>query len=244
MTPHAYNYILVLLSYLVSVLGSFTALRITAGIRHVNDPVRRWRRLVLASLVMGVGAIWAMHFIGMLALKMPVKLGYDIGLTGLSALVAAAACLIGLVLTSRGDYSSLNLLTAGTYMGIGVAGMHYMGMAAMRMHATTVYDDFIATLSIVIAVAASVAALWMAYKRSSNLQSLFGAMVMGMAVCGMHYTGMAAARFALAGHPDTSAAGSINSLFMGTVVFGVVSVLLVGVLVAVLRGPRPFALGN
>lgn len=244
LTPHSYNYILVSLSYLVSVLGSFTGLRITAGIKDINDPARRWKRLILASLVMGMGAIWTMHFIGMLALNMPVKVGYGVGLTSLSALVAVVACLIGLVMTSRGDYSTLNLLTAGTYMGIGVAAMHYMGMAAMRMPATTVYDGAITTLSIVIAVVASVAALWMGYRRSSVLQSFFGSLVMGLAVCGMHYTGMAAARFVLVGHPDTHAIESIDSLLMGTVVFGVVTVLLGGVLVAALRRPRAFAHGS
>ncbi|RAP56215.1 MHYT domain-containing protein [Oleiagrimonas sp. MCCC 1A03011] len=244
MIHHSYDYMLVLMSYVVSVLGSFTALRLMAGIQDVHDKAQRWKRLVLASLVVGVGAIWAMHFIGMLALKMPVTVDYDPILTALSALVAVVACLIGLSLTSRGDHSRLNLLTAGTYMGIGVAAMHYMGMAAMRMPATTVYNGAITSLSILIAVVASVAALWMAYKRSSALQSMFGALVMGLAVCGMHYTGMAAARFVLIGKPDTAGAHSIDSLYLGLMVFGVIVTMLVGVLIAALKNRQVLAIDH
>ncbi|MBB6184919.1 MHYT domain-containing protein [Oleiagrimonas soli] len=244
MVHHSYDYVLVLMSYVVSVLGSFTALRLMAGIQDIHDTTRRWKRLILASLVVGVGAIWAMHFIGMLALNMPVKVDYAPGLTALSAVVAVIACLIGLSLTSRGDHSRLNLLTAGTYMGIGVAAMHYMGMAAMRMPATTVYNGAITSLSILIAIVASVAALWMAYKRSSVLQSMFGALVMGLAVCGMHYVGMAAARFAVLGTPEVAEAHGIDSLYLGMLVFGVIVVMLLGVLIAGLRNREVFAIDS
>lgn len=244
MAYHHYDYLLVLLSYIVSVLGSFTALKITANLAMVRDHRQRRRSLVVASVVMGVGAIWAMHFIAMLALKMPVPVSYNLGLTSFSALVAAVACLIGLSMTSRGDYSRLNLLTAGTYMGIGVAGMHYMGMAAMEMPATTVYEGAITSLSILIAVVASVAALKMAYRSSSTLQTLFGSMVMGLAVCGMHYTGMAAAHFVLSRNSATSTAHGIDTTILGLVVFGVVTVLLVGVLLGVLRHRHDFAFSS
>lgn len=238
MAYHHYDYMLVLLSYIVSVLGSFTALKLTANMALARDARQRRRSLVLASLVMGVGAVWAMHFIAMLACTMPVPMTYSLGLTTLSAVVAVLACLIGFSITGRGEYTLVTLVSAGTYMGLGVAAMHYLGMAAMQMSAVTVYDGATAALSVLIAIVASVAALWMAFRRRSTVQTVIGALIMGAAVCGMHYTGMAAARFVTNGVPVAPIDNSMSSALVGTIIFAIVFSVLIAVLVAVLRGQR------
>lgn len=238
MTYH-YNLVLVLLSYLVAVLGSFTALQLIGGQASIGPGRTRTTTLFAASVVMGVGAIWAMHFIGMLAFEMPMSVTYDIPLTALSAVVAVIACLIGLSLASRRHHSLLTLATSGSYMGIGVATMHYLGMYAMRMPATTYYDGGIAALSVVVAIVASIAALWIAFQRRGTVQTLLGALVMGVAVCGMHYLGMAAAHF----EPDGALVPSdgLGGANLGLIVFGVVFVLLALVLAGVVRMNRQAA---
>ncbi|MDA3915135.1 MHYT domain-containing protein [Oleiagrimonas sp.] len=241
---HHYNLELVVLSYIVSVLGSFTALKLIAGLSHASNARQRSMTLVTASGVMGVGAIWAMHFIAMLACRMPVPVTYDATLTAVSALVAVVACLIGLSLTSRGDHSMLTLVTSGTYMGIGVAAMHYLGMYAMRMPAATVYDGGTAALSVVIAILASIAALWIGSKRRGTLQTLVGSLIMGVGVCGMHYMGMAAAKF-VPGQIGATAIrrGDLGGQYLGLIIFGVVFTLLVLVLLDSIRRQRTFATG-
>lgn len=233
---HHYNVVLVLLSYVVSVVGSFTALQLIGGLARIGAGRQRSVTLVTASAVMGVGAIWAMHFIAMLAFKMPVPVTYDIPLTALSAAVAVLACLVGLSLAVREQHSPLTLVTSGSYMGIGVAAMHYLGMYAMRMPAATYYDGGTAALSVIVAMLASIAALWIAFKRRSMAQSLVGAMVMGVAVCGMHYIGMAAAHF----EPNGTAAraGGLDGQNLGMLVFGIVFILLLAILVGAVRHQR------
>lgn len=226
MIHHDYNGVLVLLSYIVSVLGSFTALKLTAEVRQAQDRRQRVIALCAAGAVMGIGAIWSMHFIAMQACQMPVPVRYDVGLTALSALVAVTACILGLALTGFGSASLPNVVTSGTYMGVGVAGMHYLGMVAMRMPAQTDYRVGTVALSVVIAMVASIAALWLAFKRRGTLQTVFGALVMGLAVCGMHYTGMAAARFVPEAGARETAGGGLDNATLGMIVFAVIVVLL------------------
>jgi NO-binding membrane sensor protein with MHYT domain len=239
MIHHHYNTVLVILSYIVSVLGSFTALKLTAELRQTRDRRQRVVSLVVAGAVMGIGAIWAMHFIAMLACRMPVPVSYGIGLTALSALVAVLACILGLALTGFGSPSLPNMVTSGTYMGVGVAGMHYMGMAAMNMPAQTHYRMGVVALSVVVAMVASIAALWLAFQRRGTLQTLFGALVMGLAVCGMHYTGMAAARFVPVAHVGGAARHGLDHTSLGMIVFAIIVVLLGAVLsMAIVREQR------
>lgn len=239
MVHHHYDFVLVVLSYAVSVLGSFTALKIGAGLRLLHDRRARITGLLTASLVMGVGAIWSMHFIAMLACRVPVPVSYDPTLTALSAVVAVLACMVGLWLTSSGKVSTLNLVTAGTYMGVGVSAMHYMGMAAMRMPAVTDYNGGIVALSVVVGIIASIAALYLAPRRLSGMKTFASALLMGVAVCGMHYTGMAAARFVPDGQaamPATStAATGLGPQYLGVIVFSVITGLLALVLATRVR---------
>ena len=221
-----YNVVLVGLSYVVSVLGSFTALQIALGIPLAQTPGQRWLAVLAAGTAMGGGAIWAMHFIAMLACNMGVPVTYDIVLTAVSALLAILACSLGLAIVSMGVFRLTHLLFAGVLMGLGVAGMHYLGMSALLTSAQISYDGGIVALSVAIAIVASMAALWLAFNLRGRLQMLGSALVMGVAVCGMHYTGMSAVDMS---QRDVLPAGFDQGLRgdnLGVLIFGVVVVLL------------------
>lgn len=227
-----YNWLLVLLSYAVSVLGSFTALQLAVAIPLAATQRQKTAAVVMAGGAMGLGAIWAMHFIAMLACDNGMDVSYDASLTALSALVAFAACVAGLMLVGSGRFDWLRLLAAGICMGLGVAAMHYIGMAAMMMPAKISYASGLVALSVVIAMVASTVALWLAFNLRGPLQMIGSALVMGVAVCGMHYTGMAAASFEDNGGqlPDGYAEG-LRGGNLGLTIFVVVTILLVLMLV-------------
>jgi NO-binding membrane sensor protein with MHYT domain len=226
-----YSLLLVALSYLVSVLGSFTALQLAVAIPLARTASERWIAVLAAGMAMGVGAIWAMHFIAMLACDMGMPVTYDLPRTALSALIAFAACTTGLMVAGSGTFNWSKLISAGVYMGLGVAGMHYLGMAAMLMAADTSYDGGLVVLSVVIAIVASIAALWLAFNLRGPLQMVGSALVMGVAVCGMHYTGMAAVDVeGNDGALPANFADGLRGNYLGMGIFGVVMVLLVAVL--------------
>jgi len=192
-----YDPYLVALSVLVASFASYTALGLSGHVGAAQGLARRvW--LVAAAITMG-GGIWSMHFIGMLAFVMPIPMSYDIRLTTLSLLVAIFVTGGGFYVISRQSASPLRLVLSGTFMGLGIAAMHYTGMAAMRGHAELSYDRLFVALSLIIAIGASMAALWMAFRTTDLWQKLAAAVVMGLAISGMHYTGMRAAIFAAHG---------------------------------------------
>lgn len=200
MLPSSYNSTLVVISLLVAILASYTALDM-AG--RVNSNKGRLSLLWLlgGSFAMGFG-IWSMHFIGMLAFSLPIPLGYDLGLTVYSLLIAIASSCFALWLSCRKELLWWRLAGGALLMGSGIASMHYLGMAAMRMQPGIVYDTFYFSLSILIAVLASGAALFLAFqlRRSTRhiiLIRMLAASVMGVAIVGMHYTGMLGAGFPL-----------------------------------------------
>ena len=221
-----YNGLLVGLSYGVSVLGSFTALQIALGIPKAQTPAQRWGAVLAAGAAMGGGAIWAMHFIAMLACNMGVPVTYDIVLTGVSAVIGIAACSLGLGIVGRGTFSFANLVVAGVLMGLGVAGMHYLGMAAVLTSAHISYDGSVVALSVAIAIVASMAALWLAFNLRGKLQMLGSALVMGVAVCGMHYTGMSAVELSQGDALPAGFQQGMGGNYLGLVIFAVVVVLL------------------
>ncbi|WP_454832835.1 MHYT domain-containing protein [Pseudoxanthomonas wuyuanensis] len=231
---------LMVLSYLVSVLGAFTALQLAIAIPAARTSAQRLQAVTMAGTAMGGGAIWAMHFIAMLACQMSIPVTYDITLTVLSALIAIASCALGLGIAGIGIFSWSKLVAAGSFMGLGVAGMHYTGMAAMRMPAVTHYDSGIVAVSVAIAIVASIVALWLAFNLRGWAQMLGSALVMGVAVCGMHYTGMYAASFMPNGEDVLQAtAGGIGGEHLGVGIFGVTTLLLAATLVmAMLRRHR------
>ena len=201
MISPSYDASLVLFSVLVAVLASYTALDLAGRISTAERG--RYARMWLAggAIAMGLG-IWSMHFVGMLAFSLPIPLGYDLPITGFSLLIAVLASAFALHLVSQDYLPGRRLMLGALVLGAAVASMHYTGMAALRMQPGIDYDPWLFLLSIVIAVVASGAALWIAFRLRRNMprvhQLRFGAaLVMGGAIAAMHYTGMAAARFPL-----------------------------------------------
>ena len=197
---------LVATSFVVAALASYAALKTTGRIRASDAVAKRWW-LAGGALAMGIG-VWSMHFIGMLALRLPIRLGYDIGITLLSLLLAVAASGYALWLVTREQVSRARLFSGAVVMGMGIAAMHYVGMAAMRMDPHIVYRPGWFIASVLIAIAAAGGALAIAYRlredvHHERLHRALAAAVMGVAIVGMHYTGMAAAHF-----PEGSTCGA------------------------------------
>mgnify|MGYP002041625132 FL=1 len=147
--------------------------------------------LVGGAIAMGIG-IWSMHFIGMLSFKLPIALGYDLSITVLSLLIAIVASGFALWRISQAELPFMKLLSSAVLMGIAIAAMHYTGMAAMRMTPGIEYDPWLFALSILIAISASGAALWIAFRLRRNTPNVgrlraMAAIVMGTAIIGMHY---------------------------------------------------------
>ncbi|POA27912.1 MULTISPECIES: bifunctional diguanylate cyclase/phosphodiesterase [unclassified Pseudomonas] len=195
----SYSPALVLISLCVAILASYTALDLTGRIATAKGrAVHFWT--AGGALAMGIG-VWSMHFIGMLAFRLPIILGYDIGITALSLVIAILSCGFALWLVSQPRMPGWQLAFGALIMGAGISGMHYTGMAAMRMLPGIDYDPTLFGASLVIAVGASAAALWIAFRLRQNTPYVRlvrggAAVIMGIAIVGMHYTGMAAARFA------------------------------------------------
>jgi NO-binding membrane sensor protein with MHYT domain len=184
---------LVALSILIACFASYTALDLSGHVPSAQGLARpMW--LLAAAITMG-GGIWSMHFVAMLAFIMPTPMSYDIGLTTLSLVVAMFVTGGGFYVIGRQSASPLRLVLSGTFMGLGIAAMHYTGMAAMRGHAELSYNPIFVGLSVIIAIGASTVALWLAFRTTDLVQRLVAAVVMGLAVSGMHYTGMRAAIF-------------------------------------------------
>jgi PAS domain S-box-containing protein len=191
--PTAYDPILVSLSILIAVLASYTALDLAGRIRTATG-WQGWAWIGAASVAMG-GGIWSMHFIAMLAFQMTLPVVYDFALTLLSLLLAVGATAAGFAFVGRKGARRTDVVLSGTFVGLGIVGMHYTGMAAMHMPADLQYDGFLVVLSVVIAIGAATVALWLAVQQQNLRWKLVAAVAMGLAIAGMHYTGMAAASF-------------------------------------------------
>ncbi|MGE8280826.1 MAG: putative bifunctional diguanylate cyclase/phosphodiesterase [Stenotrophomonas sp.] len=209
MLEGSYNPLFVVLSILVAILASFTALDMASRVTATQPRRTAARWLIAGGVAMGAG-IWSMHFVGMLAFRLPIPLGYDLWLTVQSLLVAIGASLFALWLVSRPTLPHLRLALGALLMGLGIAWMHYVGMAALRMQPDIDYDHRWFALSIVIAVAASWSALYIAFRLRTAEYALPPRLIasagMGLAIVGMHYTGMAAARF-----PEGAVCGAARS---------------------------------
>ena len=215
-----YNSWLVGLSICVAMAVSYTALRLAARIAISERPAERlW--LAAGSLAMGVG-IWSMHFIGMLAFSLPIPLAYDIPTTIVSLTIAVLTSGFALGLTSGRQLTLPRLAGGAIAMGTGICAMHYMGMAAIDVVPGIAYDPALVACSMIIAVTASFAALWLFFKLRdgrSHLQRLAriaAAVIMGLAISGMHYTGMAAARFSVGSFCRGGV--TFNNLWLGVVI--------------------------
>jgi NO-binding membrane sensor protein with MHYT domain len=222
---------LVALSILVAAFASYTALDLGARVGVARGLARRvW--LVAAAVTMG-GGIWSMHFVAMLAFKMPLAMSYDVGLTILSLVVAIFVTSGGFYVISRQNASPRRLVLSGIFMGVGIVAMHYTGMAALRSPATLSYDPLFVALSIVVAVGASTAALWLTFRTTDLWQRLGAAAVMGVAISGMHYTAMRAASFTAHGQfYGAPGHAGLDQTHLALVVAGTTFVILAVALVA------------
>lgn len=190
--PTSYNLPLVVLSYLIAVVGSYIALTATAKMRNQTGRSYTTNLLMAGTALGGIG-VWAMHFIGMLAVRIPMGMAYSMVETVISLVAAIAATAWGLGIVARNPKSLLRLLGAGAMLGLGVAIMHYLGMYGMRFGGFFQWDMSLIMISVLIAFAAATAALWLAFNTHSTHARAMAAAVMGIAVCAMHYTGMLAA---------------------------------------------------
>jgi NO-binding membrane sensor protein with MHYT domain len=182
----------IIISYLVSVIGALLALTAASRIRR-RDGIDLGNTVAAGVALGGIG-VWSMHFIGMFALKLDVASSYSLveTLVSLVAAIVASAMALGFVAKSP---TTGRLLGAGALLGLGVVVMHYLGMFGMKIGGYIRWDYGIVLLSGVLAIAAATAALWLAFNTSSLGMRGAAALVMGIAVCAMHYTGMHAAEF-------------------------------------------------
>jgi len=200
MYSSSYNSALVFISLVVAMLASYTALDLAGRISSARGrAAHMW--LAGGACAMGLG-IWSMHFVGMLAFELPIELGYDPFLTFVSLMLAIGPSAIALWLVAADTLPWRRLLAGAALLAIGIVGMHYVGMEAMRMTPAIHYRPGLVALSVVIAFGASLAALWIAFRlrRTMDRVQLYragAAVLMGLAISGMHYTGMASADFPL-----------------------------------------------
>ncbi len=217
-------------AYLVACLGSALGLLSSERARNASGATRNWWLSVAAVSIGGLG-IWGMHFTAMLGTWMGANVAYDIPITLLSMVVAIVVVGIGLVVALRrdGDERFWPLAAGGLVTGLGVAGMHYTGMSAIVINAEVTYDTAVVVLSIAIAVVAATAALWFTRVVSGPLAVLGASLVMGLAVTGMHYTGMQAMNIVIDQRASVIAGNSeelIMSLIIGGAGFSVIIVFL------------------
>ncbi|MGI5292510.1 MHYT domain-containing protein [Nonomuraea polychroma] len=178
------------LAYVMSCMGSMLGLRLTAQ-AHASRGGTRARWLLGAAVSIGGTGIWVMHFIAMMGFDVEgTQIKYDVPLTVASALVAIVVVGTGLFLVSYGRGRLPALLGGGLLTGLGVASMHYLGMYAMNMSAHVSYDRVVVAISVGIAVVAATVALWFTLRVKKPIWITAAALVMGVAVAGMHYTGM------------------------------------------------------
>jgi signal transduction histidine kinase len=200
MHNHQHNHFLVFISVIIAMVSSYIALDIANTFAYARKNYR-WLRLSGGSVALGIG-IWSMHFVGMLAFSLPgVEIAYDIPLMVLSIIVAIAASALALYIVSRDTHNLLANIGGGVVMGGAIAGMHYIGIASMRMAAEVHWDMLWVKISLLIAVVASVIALYLAFKlkhdftRKGFILRGFGAIILGVGIAGMHYAGMMAMHF-------------------------------------------------
>ena len=193
-----YNPILVVLSFVVAILAAYTALNMAARVAGSEGVAARvW--LAGGGIAMGIG-VWAMHFIGMLAMDLSMSMSYNASLTVLSMVIAVGSSLFALWLVSCDQLRLRRLLPGALVMGSGIVAMHYTGMAALEVMPGIIWDKVWVAISVAIALAASLTALWLTFRLRHDaaqvvLMRTGAAITMGIAIAGMHYAGMKAAQF-------------------------------------------------
>jgi two-component system, sensor histidine kinase and response regulator len=241
--PGSYDHLQVFLSVVIAIAASYAALDLAGRVTAASG----WARSVWltgGAVAMGIG-IWSMHFTGMLAFHLPVPVGYDWPTVLLSLLAAILSSVFALYVASRQKMGWVQALASSITLGVGIAGMHYLGMASMRLGAVCQFNPRIVTLSVVLAIVFSVAALLLAFDlreetKGTPLRKIASAALMGAAISGMHYTGMASASFIPFGAtPNLSHTLSVSVL--GGVGIVTVTLIILGVAVLTSAVDRRFA---
>ncbi|MFS4093523.1 MHYT domain-containing protein [Streptomyces sp. AF1A] len=200
----SYGAVTPLVAYLMACLGGALGLRCTTRSLLVTHS---WRPAWLALGAAAIGSgIWTMHFVAMMGFSIKeTPIHYDETITYASLGLAVVMVGVGIFIVGYRGATGTPLFTGGTITGLGVASMHYLGMAGMRFHGRFTYNTLTVAASVVIAVVAATAALWAAGRVRGFLWSVGASLIMGLAVSGMHYTGMAALTVHLDGTPHGAA---------------------------------------
>ena len=239
----SYDYLQVALSAVIAVSASYAALDLGGRVTAATG----WARAIWltgGAAAMGLG-IWSMHFVAMLAFSLPVPVSYNRPTVLVALLAAICSSAFALYVVSRHEMGPGRAFAGSVIMGVGIAAMHYIGMSAMRLAALCRFDPRIVTLSVVLAIVFSLAALVLAFDmreetKGTPFRKTVSAIVMGAAVSAMHYTGMASATFIpSAVAPDLSHATNISSL--GTTGIGIVTLIVLGLAILTSAVDRRFA---
>ena len=234
--PGTYDPFLVALSVVIASVAAYVALALAEWISAAHEPGAKRLRLATGAATLGVG-VWAMHFLGMLAFHLPIKVRYDVLLTLGSVVPAMLASGIMLHIISRVRVHSWQLFIGGMLMGTGISAMHYTGMAAMRLDAVMRYDALLIGVSIIVAVGLATTALYTTFVASRKEHALAhwarpgAALLMGFAIAGMHYTGMAAAYF-FPGDGSYTVETTVDPLWLGAGV-SLIAALIMGLAIFV-----------
>lgn len=234
-----FNTGLVLLSLTIASFSSFMAFQISKQATASLSKVRKHISLLVGSLTLG-GGVWSMHFIGMLAFELCTDITYGWKLTLLSLLPSIAASWVTLNVLIQPKMKALQLIVAGFLMGSGIGTMHYIGMAAMEMAPLLRYDITIFCISIAVAIILAILSLWTKFglkntafaSKHSLLTDLIASLIMGLAIAGMHYTGMAAARFVMPEGMEASTQTSDISLYLALTI-SIITVFIISIVLAV-----------
>ncbi|EMB4294390.1 putative bifunctional diguanylate cyclase/phosphodiesterase [Enterobacter roggenkampii] len=222
--------VLIAISYLVAFIASFVALDSAGKIPLSSRKAALFWRIA-GGMTLGIG-IWSMHFIGMLSMQMPMMMRYDLWLTLASLGVAIIASTTALDIAVAGKKrSAFRPIVATAILSAGVVSMHYIGMAALMLDGSIIWDRRIVGLSVVIAVVASGTALWLAFRLRDKgvfIERLLAALVMGAAICAMHYTGMSAAHYPEMSHTLPGGIGELGlSIWVSVTTLCLLGVMLI-----------------
>jgi NO-binding membrane sensor protein with MHYT domain len=235
---HLTNGLIPSVAYGLSVLGSSLGLVCTARRRTAPTAHRRFWWLVLAAWAIGGTGIWSMHFMAMLGFTVTdTMISYDLPVTVLSALVAVVAVGLGIYIVGVGRPNPARIVAGGLFTGFGVVGMHYLGMSAMRLDGEVSYDAGLVAASVVIAVVASSVALWFTVMLSRPFAIAGASLVMGVAVCGMHYTGMVAMSVRLTEPGQVRSGVDLAGVLVPIAVLALL--VIIGLVVAIGTTPTP-----
>ncbi|WP_368525166.1 putative bifunctional diguanylate cyclase/phosphodiesterase [Enterobacter asburiae] len=224
--------VLIAISYLVAFIASFVALDSAGKIPLSSRKAALFWRIA-GGVTLGIG-IWSMHFIGMLSMQMPMMMSYDLWLTlaSLGVAVVASATALNIAVTGK-KLSPFRLIFATAILSAGMVSMHYIGMAALMLDGSIIWDRRLVGLSVVIAVVASGTALWLAFRLRDKRKGVFinrilAAFVMGAAICAMHYTGMSAAQFQEMAHTLPGGIGELGlSIWVSVTTLCLLGVMLI-----------------